>query len=564
MHSADDVLGIPEDRVVALADDEAARDDLGPARERAGRAADRHDGDDDAVSGEVTTIAQHLVGHLARACRVDEHAARRRLLREAGPVPVELDDVAVLRQEDLQLAVGPAHDALRHPRMLGELAVLAMDRHEIAWLDQREHELQLLGAGVSRHVHVLHVVGDHGGPAPGDVAHRPRDCLLVARDRPRREHYRIVGTDLDVAMVVDGDAGQRRPRLALRPGSEAEHVLRRVALNVHVTDLQPGRNAQEPETLGDLGVLDHAAADEGDLAVELRREIDENLHPVDARGKGGDHQLAVCAGEDLLERLDDLDFGTREAASIDIRAVREQREHALAAQLGEAMEIEVLTVDRRLVDLEVARVHDRACRARDGQRHTIRHAVRHPDEFDLERTDSHFVARLNPLEAFSGVDTMLHEFRLDERKGHGRAVDRTIEERHDIRHAADVILVAMGQDQRLQLAAPRLDVREIGDNKVDAKLIRFREHHAGIDQDGGVLPRDRHHVHAELAQAAERDDLERGRRDNRNDGLIHSEPSTRGNELSCTAGTTLAGHQAESGRWERLQNGKGQRLAKKL
>ena len=56
----------------------------------------------------------------------------------------------------------------------------------------------------------------------------------------------------------------------------------------------------------------------------------------------------------------DLDLGAGEAAAIDVGAVGEQRQHALGAELGEAVQVEVLAVDRRLVDLEVAGVDDHA------------------------------------------------------------------------------------------------------------------------------------------------------------------------------------------------------------
>ena len=45
--------------------------------------------------------------------------------------------------------------------------------------------------------------------------------------------------------------------------------------------------------------------------------------------------------------------------------------------------------------------------------------------------------------------------------------------------------------------------------EIDAEQFRLREHHAGVDEDGGVAAGDNHHVHAELAQPAERHELER-------------------------------------------------------
>ena len=266
------------------------------------------------------------------------------------------------------------------------------------------------------------------------------------------------------------------------------------------------------------------------------------------------------AREDFLERLDDLDLGSREAAAIDVRAVRKEREHTLRAELREAVQVEVLAIDRRLIDLEIARVHDRPGRARDRERHAARHAVRDPDELDDERPDGHLVPRPDRLEAILRVDAVLHELWLDQRKGHRRAVDRTVEERQHVGDAADVILVAVRQHERLHLVATCLEIGKVRDDQVHPQLIGLREHDAGIDEDGRFLPRDGHHVHAELAEAPERNDLERGRRHDRYGGLIHAEPS---NGTSCRPRPPpWQVVRRESGRWERLKKGKGQRRAK--
>ena len=57
-----------------------------------------------------------------------------------------------------------------------------------------------------------------------------------------------------------------------------------------------------------------------------------------------------------------------------------------------------------------------------------------------------------------------------------------------VRHGADVILVAVGEDQRLHLGAARLDVGQVRNDQIDAELVGVGEHHAGVDQDGRVLP----------------------------------------------------------------------------
>ena len=219
------------------------------------------------------------------------------------------------------------------------------------------------------------------------------------------------------------------------------------------------------------------------------------------------------------------------------------------------MQVEVLAVNRRLIDLEVAGVDDGADGRRDGERHAVRHAVRDPDELDGEWADGHGLARFDGLQSVACVDAVLFELRLDERQRHRRPVDRAVEVRQHVRHRADVILVAVGEDERLDLASSRLEVREVGDDQVDAELIGIRKHDARVNEDRGVLPGHRHHVHAELAEPAQRDDLERGRRHDREIRLIHSDPRERrhlstvsaaraGDDTGCRTRQRRVGRQA--------------------
>ena len=63
------------------------------------------------------------------------------------------------------------------------------------------------------------------------------------------------------------------------------------------------------------------------------------------------------------------------------------------AELREAMDVEMLAVERRLIDLEVAGVDDDAERRVNRQRHAVGHAVRDADELDRERADRDPIAR---------------------------------------------------------------------------------------------------------------------------------------------------------------------------
>src|SRR5690606_1657549 len=73
----------------------------------------------------------------------------------------------------------------------------------------------------------------------------------------------------------------------------------------------------------------------------------------------------------------------------------------------------------------------------------------------------------------------------------------------DVRQAADVVLVSMGEEDGFELFAIRLDVGDVRDDEVDAEHILFREHEPGINGDHVVATFQEHHVLADLTETAE-------------------------------------------------------------
>ncbi len=88
-----------------------------------------------------------------------------------------------------------------------------------------------------------------------------------------------------------------------------------------------------------------------------------------------------------------------------------------------------------------------------------------------------------------------------------RAVNRNVDLAQQERHRADVIFMAVRQDQRADHLAMLLQIREVRSDDVDTQQFRIGKHHAGIDDDDVVPVADGHGIHSELAQAAERDQL---------------------------------------------------------
>ena len=185
----------------------------------------------------------------------------------------------------------------------------------------------------------------------------------------------------------------------------------------------------------------------------------------------------------------------------------EQRQHTACAELREPMDVEVLAVERGLIDLEIPRVHHDAAGRLDRHRHAVRHAVGHTHELERERPDGHPFARLHLHEPRRRIEPVLLELGPDQRERERRPVNRTLHIRQHVRDGADVILVPVRQHQRRNVVL--LELAQIRNDQIDAEQLRLRKHHAGIDQDGRVAAGDDHHVHAELAEPAERDQVER-------------------------------------------------------
>src|SRR5688572_26481551 len=262
---------------------------------------------------------------------------------------------------------------------------------------------------------------------------------------------------------------------------------------------------EEAEALRDLRVLDHAAAHERDLAIELRGQIDDDLHPVEARRERRDDDLAFGAREDLLERVLDVGFRSGIAAAIDVGAVAEHRQHAFRSELREPVQIECLAVDRSLIDLEVAGVEQHALRRAHDDSNAIGHAVGHAHEFERERAHYNYGTRFD-LDGLR-FQLMFVELVLDDAERERGSVHRTVQVRQHVRHAADVVFVRVRQADGLELTLPVIEIGEIGNDQIDAGQIGLWEHRAGVDDDGRLPTRDGHHVEAELAEAAKRHDI---------------------------------------------------------
>ena len=107
-----------------------------------------------------------------------------------------------------------------------------------------------------------------------------------------------------------------------------------------------------------------------------------------------------------------------------------------------------------------------------------------------------------------GLDAVLAELRLDQRKRERRPIDRPGDEGPHVGHRADVILVTVREDKACDLAAIRLKRRQIRDHQIHPEQLGFGEHDAGVDEKRSFAADDKEHVHAELADSSQWDDVD--------------------------------------------------------
>jgi len=107
---------------------------------------------------------------------------------------------------------------------------------------------------------------------------------------------------------------------------------------------------------------------------------------------------------------------------------------------------------------------------------------------------------------------VLLELRFEQCKRERAPVDRTIDAAHHVDDGTNVIFVSVGQDERLDAPAPGVERRQIRNHQIDAEQLGFRKHDAGIHHDSRVPAGDEQHVHAELADPAKGNHVNRRRR----------------------------------------------------
>ena len=138
----------------------------------------------------------------------------------------------------------------------------------------------------------------------------------------------------------------------------------------------------------------------------------------------------------------------------------------------------------------------------------VRDRVRHPDELDLEGAELERLAVRVGLAQLGGAQqAVLVQLRLHEPEGEPRRDDLLdVDLAKEVRQPADVILVPVREDDCAQATLALAQVREVGEDEVDAEVLVARERESCVDDHRVVSDLEDGHVLPDLAEPAERDD----------------------------------------------------------
>ena len=245
--------------------------------------------------------------------------------------------------------------------------------------------------------------------------------------------------------LPDGDPAERRARLALAAGGDDQHILARQAHRLVERDRR-GEIAQIAGRLGDAQDPVERAAGDAHPPPGLDRDLADGLQPRGVGREGRDQHPP-------LRRLDlraqpgvDAFLRSRRLGLEHVGRIAHQGEHALVADPRQHLGARRLAKHRRVVDLPVAGVEHAAERSFDEQPVALGNRVRKRDEADLERPQLDGAAAFDDVELDQAGQPFLLELSGDQPGGEGRRVERRLQLLREIGQGADMVLVAVGQD----------------------------------------------------------------------------------------------------------------------
>ena len=211
-----------------------------------------------------------------------------------------------------------------------------------------------------------------------------------------------------------------------------------------------------------------------------------------------------------------------DTGDLGVGGVAEEKIDAGIAESRHPRQVGGPSVGGKLVEFDIAGVQHRSGPGVDGDRQRIGDRVVDGEVLALEYS----VRTALPLSHFDELrfDPVFTALRGNQGEGELGTDDRDVAAQlQQKRDRADMVLVRVGEYQRLDLVQPIFDMADIRQDQIDARLVVAGEQHSAVDDQQPAQVLENRHVAADFADTAERGDAQRacGQRRGREHRLGH-------------------------------------------
>ena len=191
-----------------------------------------------------------------------------------------------------------------------------------------------------------------------------------------------------------------RHALALASGRNNDRLVLRIIFQPLNIDQCILRYADTVQVRSGLNNIHHASSLNHNLSAELVSSIDDLLHSIDIRSKRRDDD--TCLFMFLKQGIKDrskLFLRRCEARPFCVGAVAHQCQHTFFSKLGKTLQINRISIDRRIIYLEVACMNDDAGWRINCQRCCIHNTVICLDELNTETSEIDILSEFHDFSA---------------------------------------------------------------------------------------------------------------------------------------------------------------------
>ena len=198
----------------------------------------------------------------------------------------------------------------------------------------------------------------------------------------------------------------------------------------------------------------------------------------------------------------------RKARPLGIRGFTQEREHALFADLREALQVDGISEHRRIIHLEVARMDHGSGRGVNRESSRIHDAVVRFNKLNAELSQVDGLSELDHLSLRAFQKVMFLQLILDDSHGQPGGVYRDVHLLQDVGQRTDMVLVSVRDHKALHLLDVILQIGDIRNHHVNAQHIVIGEGKSAVHHNNTVLVFEGSNVHTNLLQASQGDDLQ--------------------------------------------------------